>query len=383
MKKIVSLLLVMFMLASTACAEEGETVVPGNRLGFEALRVLNDGTQNRVFSPVSLAYALAMAAQGAEGETKQEIIDVLDGDPADVAAMTEVLAEAGQKLANAGFVAGDITFEEAYVDALREQFGAEWFADGKNVEKQINKWVKKHTDGLVEKMVEGELPEEAQLVLLNAIAMDAKWARPFSAEATSEDVFHTADGDVTVDFMHKRGWMEYGERDGVQLLKLHYLNEAEDALSGLSMLIALPEVGGVSDVLNGLCAEGINYFAFGEEDCEVILSMPKMDISADNSLNDVLKALGVENAFSDEADFSGMTKDEPLRIGGVKQKARLIVDEEGTKAAAATMVVMATSAMRPSEPVEFNMNRPFVVVIADEVSGAVCFAGIIVNPAAN
>jgi len=86
MKKIVSLLLVMFMLASTACAEEGETVVPGNRLGFEALRVLNDGTQNRVFSPVSLSYALAMAAQGAEGETQEQILVALDAE--DVAEVT-------------------------------------------------------------------------------------------------------------------------------------------------------------------------------------------------------------------------------------------------------------------------------------------------------
>lgn len=384
MKKMMSLILVVMLLVSAACAEEAEVkdAAAGNRLGFEVLRELSDGTENQVFSPVSLAYALAMAAQGAEGETKQEILDALGGDVADVASMTQALAAAGQKLANAAFVAGDGAFEEAYIDALQEQFGAEWFVGEENPAEAINAWVSEHTDGLIEKMIEGELSEDAQLVLMNAIAMDAKWLSPFDKEATYEDIFHTADGEVTVDFMHQRGYRTYGERDGVQLLKLGYRDEEYNP-TGLSMLIALPEAGGVPAVLDGLCAEGVDYFTFGEEAREVILSMPKVDISSGSSLNAVLKALGVETAFSDGADFSGMTKDEPLHIDDIVQKARLVMDEEGTKAAAATMAVMTTMAMPSEPPVEFNMNRPFVVVIADEVSGAVCFAGIVANPAAN
>lgn len=376
MKKLVSILLAVMLCVSFACAE-----MPKQHFGFEVLREVYTG-ENQVISPVSLAYALGMAAQGAEGETKQEILDLLGVDDVyDLAELQKVLEEKGLEQANAAFLAGDMVPREEYVKALEKMFGAEWFENKGNTVAKINTWVKKHTDGMIEKMVE-ELPAQTALVLVNAIAMEAKWMVEFDPNATWEDVFHAPDGDVTVPFMHNTFHADVGERDGVQMLRLQYRNDDYEP-TGLTMLIALPEEGGVEAVLDGLCAEGLEYFVFREEQVKVELSMPKVDIAADNDLGDILKKLGVESAFSDRADFSGIS-DEALRIGSVLQKARLMMDEEGTKAAAATAVIMVDMAMPiPEEIVEFNMNRPFVLAIADEESGAVSFAGVVANPTSN
>lgn len=384
MKKWMSLILSIAMLfvgcsAFAETEEKPEAALVGTQLGFDVLKELGDGSENCIISPVSLAYALAMAAQGAEGETKQEILDVLGVEDLSVlTGLTDALTAAGLKLANAAFIAGEMVPNEEYVNALKAQFGAEWFEKSESIVDDINAWVAEHTDGLIEKLLEGELSEDIALVLVNAIAMDAKWAAPFTPDATFEDVFHAPDGDVTVPFMHRKLRAEYAERDGVQLLRLGYAD------SDLTLLIALPgEDVGMDGVLAGLSEEGLGYFALGEEMVEVQLSMPKLDIEAGCSLKDALQALGVKAAFGEEADFSGIA-DEPLKIGSVLQKARLLFDEDGTKAAAATAIGVTTMALLPeAEPVEFNMNRPFVAVIADEASGAVAFAGIVANPAGN
>lgn len=371
LKKWTSILLSVIMLLSLSAGAEAIPAA-GTRMGFEVLKMVYDGEQNQVVSPVSLACALAIAAQGAEGATRQELLDALEAEGAeDVASQLQPLAEAGLKLADAAFLVNDLVPREEYVAALREQFGAEWF-DNATAE-EINAWVAEKTDGLIERIVD-ELSDDARLALVNAVAMDAKWALPFESARTADGTFHAPDGDVTVAFMHDERWADYGERDGVQLLRMGYSD------SGLTLLIALPEAGGMDAVLDGLCAEGLGYFQFNEEPARVNLSMPRTDISAENGLNDALQALGVQTAFGDDADFSGISE-EALKIGSVLQKARLVFDEDGTKAAAATALIMATmSAIEPMDVVDFTMDRPFAAVIADENTGAVCFAGIVANP---
>ena len=149
--------------------------------------------------------------------------------------------------------------------------------------------------------------------------------------------------------------------------------------------LALPEEGGAEAVLDALCQEGLAYFQFDEECPEVALSMPKTDVTAEAELKGVLQALGVTDAFADDADFSGISLETQLNIGSVLQKARLILDEDGTQAAAVTAVMVDTCAapVEEPQPVEFRMDRPFVFVIADEATGAVCFAGFVANPIGN
>ena len=376
MKKIMSLL---FLLVFLAVIPAANAEAAGNRLGFEVLKALGDGAENQVISPVSLAYALAMAAQGAGSETEKALLEALEVDSAaEVAELTDALQEAGLKLANAAFSASDLEPDEAYVQALQEQFGAEWFARGEDLEERINAWVAERTDGLIEKLYDGPIDPETALILLNAIAMDADWASPFRKSDTADGVFHAPDGEVTVPFMNQTIWARYGERDGVQLLRLEYAD------SNLVLLLALPEEGGVPQVLDGLAQEGLAYFQLSDETIDVDLSMPKLDISVGESLAQPLQELGLACAFDERADFSGISKDVELCIGDVLQKARLVFDEEGTRAAAATSVEI-TPMMAPIDhaTVRMTLDRPFVAVIADEQTGAVSFASIVANPVGN
>lgn len=375
MKKCLCALLALTLFLLPLAGAETSSAA-GSQLGFELLRELNNGSDNRVLSPVSLAYALAMAAEGAEGDTRAELLEALAAeDPSAAGEMTDALEAAGLKVANAAFATGGVAISEDYIKALADAFGAEWFEAGDDLAGRINQWVSEHTDGLIDKMLDDEPCDDTALALVNALAMDADWLSPFAPDVTVDGAFHAPDGDVTVPFMHQTLSTRYGERDGVQLLRLGYAD------SDLELLIALPgEDGSVSDVLDGLCEEGLAYFQFGEEGVEVSLSMPKTDISDANSLVDALKALGIKAPFGDSADFSGISEEGGLYISQILQKARLIFDEDGTQAAASTVVSVATSAYNPDLPVEFNMNRPFVAVIADAATGAVCFAAVVNNP---
>ena len=191
-----------------------------------------------------------------------------------------------------------------------------------------------------------------------------------------DGTFHAPDGDVTVPMMHQTLFADYAETDEALILRLTYSD------SGLSMLLALPKDGqSVTGVLDALSAKGLSYFSFPEEMTNISLTMPKVDLSAKNTLNDALQALGIRTAFSDSADFSDITKSIPLQIAEVMQKARLVVDEDGTKAAAATEVEIR--AMAALQEVDFTLDRPFEAVIAEEETGTVCFASVIANPAEN
>ena len=376
MKKVISMLLICAMLltAGAALAE-----APGNQLGFDVLRALTDGTKNQVFSPVSLAYALGMALEGADGATEDEIEKALGTDDLDdwIEHNGSKLTAAGLKLANAAFITGEIQPDADYIEDLKKDFGAEWFEMSDNMADKINQWTKEHTDGLIEKLIDGELDPLSQLVLVNAVAMDAKWSSPFSADETADGTFHAPDGDVTASMMHQTLYADYAETDEALILRLTYSD------SGLSMLLALPKDGqSVTGVLDKLSEKGLPYFSFPEEMTEVSLTMPKIDLSAKNTLNDALQALGVRTAFSDSADFSDITKSMSLQIAEVVQKARLVVDEDGTKAAAATEVGIRAMAA-PLPAVDFTLDRPFVAVIAEEETGTVCFASVIANPAEN
>ena len=371
MKKLICILLIALM-GMTAFAE-----APGNRLGWDTLNALYDGSTNQVFSPVSLALALSMAADGAKGDTRAEILSALNSEDADWKSICDSLEKSGLKIANAAFVSGELDVHSDYVDQLKNIYSAEWFEMGADVVQRINDWTNAHTDGLIEKLLDQAPSADTQLIYLNAVAMDAKWLIPFDADSTSDAAFHAPDGDKDVPTMHNTDYFEYGETESTQLLRLKYQNSA------LTMLLALPKDGhSEREILSALSAQGLEYFGAISEEKRVRLALPKVDISVENSLNDALKAAGVQAAFTGNADFSGVS-DTSLQISSVIQKARLVVDEDGTKAAAVTEIVMAASALITEDPIEFRADHPFVAVIADESTGTVCFAAVIANPSEN
>ena len=371
MKKILSILLCLVLLGCTALAE---TSPAGEKLGFELLKELYAGGGNVMLSPASLTLALGMAAEGAEGETLAAILRALGAE--DASALSNVVPEE-IKSANAAFVAQGLELKEAYIDRLNEAYGAEWFELDAEVVEKVNAWVAEHTDGLIDRLLSDAPDPQTGLILINAIAMDAKWAKPFEAYNTIEDSFHAPEGDVTVEMMYQQDFFDYVERDGLQIIRLPYTDGA------LSMWIALPGEGvsiGLDGLLDALAEQGMDYLKDSAEEREVDLFLPKFDLTTENSLSDALKALGVEAPFGENADFSGISE-VPMRIDEILQKVRVQMDEEGTRAAAATAAIVACMAALPEEePVEMRADRPFAFVIADGETDSVCFAGVIENP---
>lgn len=381
MKKMVAWIMILALLLGGALAEVAPgsaraaygAPVPGEQLGMNLLSMLHVSGGNTILSPRSLALAMGMAAEGANGETLSEILDVLG-----VQDVTEIPADdvEGLKDANAAFVVPGLELKPEYVEKLNERYGAEWFGLDGDVVAKVNAWVKEHTDELIEELLSQAPAAGTGMILVNALAMDADWASPFESEATTEESFHAPGGDVLVQMMHQTERFDYAEKDGMQIVRLPY------STGKLEMWIALPPEGGMARLLEILANEGMFYLKSDAQNREVILSLPKMDISDENTLSDALKLLGVETAFTDFADFSGIS-DMPLCVDEILQKVRVQVDEQGTKAAAATaLMVKLTSMMRPEEPVEMTVDRPFVFVISDAETGSVCFAGAVENPCA-
>ena len=316
-----------------------------------------------------------MAAEGAEGQTREEIQRLTSLHGGDDAALITGLSAKGIRIANAAFVADDQPILDGWRNTVTGAYAGEIFPLG--CQEDIDPWVQQRTDGLLGH-APGNLTEDTKLVLLNAVTMELDWL-PFSAEATHDAVFHSPAGDQTVPFMgqtYDRNTV-YGERDGVQLLQLDY----SDAHTGMVMLIALPLEGKLPELLSGLREEGLDYFSCMEAtNREITLFLPKVDIMTHADLTEPLQAAGIHIAFTDAADFSRISE-KPTKIDRVCQETCLRIDEEGTSAAAVTEIEMAAAEAEPlEEPVLMNVNHPFVVLIVDKETNAVVFAAVITDP---
>lgn len=371
MRRIFALLLLLALLGGTALAEK----VPGNRLGLELLSSLSDGKQNAFISPVGLALGLSMAAEGAGGETRQYLLNALDAKaPEDAAALGASLAEAGLRWANAAFARPDLKLLPEYAQKLASTHGAQVFPLEGGAE--ADAWASAQTDGLVEGLPAFSQLEDARLVLLSAVALDAEWASPFDPEQTWEDDFHAPEGDVRVPFMHQQVFAQYGEGMGMRYIQKAYMG------GRFSMMLALPN-NELRYALSQLKKNGMDCFQFRRNPVSVNLTMPKLDLCFDAALSKPISAWGCWVPFSDKyADYSGIS-DEALVISEVSQRLRVQIDEGGTRAAAVTEADMAKSAghrLDDGDPVELNLDRPFLFIIFDRETGAVCFAGAVANP---
>lgn len=354
--------------------ETAANAAPGTQAnaytGFEILSQLHTEGGNTLVSPLSLNMALGMAAAGADGDTRNEILACLGKD-----APTGD-HPAGIESANAVFSAPGLSLKPEYTAQLDGEFGAEWFEIDEDVVERVNGWVSRNTNGMIDQLLTQAPDADTGLILINAVAMDAKWTIPFEPYSSFEESFHAPGGDVTVNMMHNEDDYLYNHSNGAQVICLPY------AENGLEMWIILPEEGGMNDALDLLAKDGLAPYREGAKETKVQLSLPKFDLTDDHSMKEALVQLGMEAAFAEDADFSAMS-DAPLYVDDVIQKVRVQVDEDGTRASAATAVIMPCMAMPvQQEPEYMEVNRPFLFAIIDGASGEVCFAGAVENPAA-
>ncbi len=354
---------------------------------------------NLVFSGASVVMAVAMARAGARGTTATEIDAVLHiTDAAAFAHSANALSGALDSrtrrierpqndpvditlnIANSLWGQTGLDFETAFLDVLASEYGAglqlvDYKADPERARQVINAWVDDRTKQRIPELIaQGDIGTDTRLTLVNAIYMKAPWLNTFAKEATNAARFSTQAGvSVQAPTMRLAHELNYAKGAGWQAVELPYIGEE------LSMLIVLPGVG--TDLAIGV--DAMPTLRTASTLHQVNLSLPKFDIETSTDLSAVLGAMGMPTAFSDVADFSGMTTAEKLTISGVIHQANITVDEEGTEAAAATAVVMrTTSAPEPLELVDLIVDRPFVFAIRDNPTGALLFIGHIGDPTA-
>lgn len=367
------------------------------------------GTGNLVFSPYSVALALAMTDAGARGDTARQMATTLGLTvPDDIvhqtfAALTGDLlargnqptdpdrgiAESGLRIANALFGERTFPFDPAFIDRLDAEYGAglelvNFKDDPEAARADINAWVGQGTEGRIRDIVpEGAITDLTRLVLANAIWFYGAWQITFDEADTADAPFHLLEGaPVDVPFMSQTESFAYASLDGMQVIDLPY------AAPGFSMTILLPDEGGLDATEQGLDPGSLQAAIDALAWTRIRLVLPKWQFDAAASLADALKALGMTDAFDpDRADFSGMIAgtatppDDTLAIGDVLHKAFIAVDENGTEAAAATVVIMVgTSAEPPQEPLELRIDRPFLFAIRDATTGAILFLGRVTDP---
>ena len=344
---------------------------------------------NLFYSPTSISIALAMTEGGARGATKAEMDKVLHLPAGAQATYAGLLAKLGAsknpELSIASRLYGDKTlaFDLAFVKTTRDVFGAplesvDFKHDAEGARGQVNAWVSSKTNHRISDLLApGAVNTDTRLVLTNAIYFKGRWAHAFDTASTRDGVFH-AKTDETVPMMHQTLTAKLGEHANAQSLELDY--QASDGPK-LSMVIVLPKNGhSIGEVEKTYARDGVAPFVASETSTEdVEVTLPKFKAQTSMDLGKTLEGLGMKLAFSENADFSGITK-EPLAISKVIHKAFVDVDEQGTEAAAATTVGVAAVTTSIKVPKRFVADHPFLFFIRDTDSGTILFAGRLADP---
>lgn len=371
-------------------------VKEGNKLSFRFLQQLSqENRKSFVCSPLSLQLALAMTANGAQGETLQEMLDVLGYGSEGMAALNayaKILIEqlpavdldVTLKMADALVATDRYPLNAGFRETLRTYYYAPAvtmsFDDPERVLAQVNEWARRNTEGLIDPMLK-EMAPNAVAYLMNALYFKARWqggeGNPmFSERATYDDTFYKADGSTTkVPFMNTSRYLPYADRGDFEMVAVPYSS------GKFFMYILLPKAkDGLDALVSSLANSSWNeLIASLRRDTEVRLHMPKFETAGDFELSKALKAMGMTKAFDEVfAEFDGMF-DGPTRgfyIYRVLQKAKIQVAEWGTEAAAVTVVEMAEKSSMPGKVVSFTADHPFVFVIGEQESGTILFEGV-------
>ena len=364
--------------------EERQLVNSNNDFAFNLFRKAR-GEESNIMSPLSITYALGMMNNGAAGQTQQEINEVLGFGDAGADAINQfcrkLLTEAptldettAAEIANTVFVNSGQNFylQQGFIDKANEFYDAEPqalnFYETTNAINVINGWANDHTHGMIPTLFNNEnsFNPDAASYLLNALYFKGAWTNKFNKEFTQEEPF---DGGETVPMMHLL-WesFQYMENDLYQAIQLPYGNEA------YCMTVFLPREGKtIADVLSKM--NGSNWKSDRYWSCEVDLKLPRFQTGSNILLKDIMKELGMTTAFDPDLAEFPYFGNQPQQgfISQMFQKAVIDLDEEGTEAAAVTVIGYETTGM--PHTATFYANRPFFYTISEQSTGAIFFIG--------
>lgn len=355
----------------------------------ESLAFDKYANKNTMISPLSISQALAMTANGAVGQTQNEMTKVLGGD----LSMDDLNAyyywytsnlknddNASLKQANSIWVRDDekrVQVPDAFLQIAKSNYDAQVFRapfDDTTVT-DINNWVSYHTDEMIPKLLDKIEPEHI-MFLINALAFDASWAVPYEEDAVCEEDFRTADGKtVTADFMHSEEGIYISDENAAGFIKSY-------AGGNYSFAAVLPnEDITLTDYVKNMTGSTVKQLLYSRSGDDVEAAMPKFTFDYDIQLKKPLQNMGMPTAFIyGQADFTKLNAVPGTFIDFVLHKTHIEVDEKGTKAAAATVVGLADECAPETRTV--TLDRPFLFMIFDNNTNLPVFIGCVYDPTA-
>ena len=384
-------------------AADSTTLASDNAgFAFDAYRKLIGTDNNLVFSPASISIALAMTYAGAAGATASEMAKALHFTlpqerlhPA-FNALDQALASRAEgrlgadggpmrlRIVNSLWAEQTYIFKSDFLASLAANYGAnvnllDFISAPEPSRISINDWVAEQTEGkILDLLPSDSIDSSVRLVLTNAVYFNARWQTAFDPQETRDNGFTLLDGSqVTTKFMHADlANLRASQGTNFKAVSLPYLG------GSLSMVVVVPEVGQFSQVESSLDATALAALVAGMTAKTVSVGLPRFRIETSTDLKELLEALGMTSAFSNNADFSGMDGTRNLSISAVIHKAFIDVGENGTEAAAATAVVMVDGGMRMVD-LDVRASRPFLYFLRDEPTGAILFMGRVLDPSKN
>lgn len=342
------------------------------------------GFDSKVVSPMSVSYLMGMLANGADGQTRQEIMKAIGCEKVSLRDLNEFYQmlitranyfDKATTINIADYIALNCHYllKDGFASTMQNYYkaGVESLDFSKaSTLKRINRWCSDHTDGMITKIIE-QVDADAVSYIMNAIYFNGTWTDKFDTRQTKLENFQSYTRDIKkTQMMHRNGKYQYMDNADFAAVNLPYGN------GSYSMTVILPNRGkSIDEVMAGLDAKKVSELRRSMDECVVDLKLPRFTISQETSLNDIISKLGAPTMFTSGADFSNFASGN-LSISKMLQKAKIEVSEEGTKASAVTMAMVAMTALRP-EPrkVEFHANRPFIYMITEHSTGAILFMG--------
>jgi len=372
---------------------EQEIIASGNSFGFKLLQTVNssDKDSNVFISPLSVSMALGMTLNGAHGATHDSMCNTLglngmtqEGINENFKSLMALLAGLDSKvifqIANSIWYRQGFQVEQEFVTTNKTYFDAEVTGldfSLPTASQTMNAWVDEKTNGKIQKIVPDHIDPLTRMYLINAIYFKGTWTYQFDSTKTKDTTFILSGGNqTTCRMMHIDGEFDYAENDRYQAVDLPYGD------GSFSMTVLLPKTGAdINSFIDELTKNSWQSLASDREKTEGDVYLPKFKLEYGKSLNDALRAMGMESAFDPQlADFTKINKDGGLCITDVEHKTFVSVDEEGTEAAAATSVEIGYTSVLQPQRFFMCVNHPFLFVIRDHHSQGLLFVGKIIRP---
>jgi len=401
----------MILISSSSCSKADDEDLPtepvqidlsasqislvnsGNSFAFDLFRsVLAESSEdeNVIISPLSVSVALSMALNGASGQTHEDMLATLgvSGLSDDeinqayrdlVKALLEVDRRVNMQIANSVWVEQTFTPYKTFIDVLKDNYNAEtgeFDALDPRAPALVNGWIEDKTNGLIKNMIDS-FSENTVMLLINAIYFKAQWQQQFDKALTEPLPFFKQTGtSANVPMMRQENTLRIYEGDNFVFAELPY------GQGNYVMDILLPEAeGGTTSLLPLLEDDSYNSLISGSGTREADLSMPRFKFGFKSKLKEILSAMGMTVAFTEWADFSRISEFD-LMINEVLHQAFIETNEEGTEAAAATVVEFELTSASPG-PFEVKLDHPFLFLIRETTTNTILFMGRVSDPLAN